>query len=232
MTFYENRFVGVFNETYLQKLAFKIAISLLIVGGINWLLVGLFNINVVSRIFGKSVFATFIYVLVGVSALVIMFDRDTYLPFLGPTVVPCSVLEVRDPPGATREVKINVGPNVKIIYWAAEPSSGEKLNSWKNAYLDYQNAGVAISNGSGEAVLKIREPQSYKVPFKGKLEPHVHYRVCGSEAQSGWMGKINTVTLNKSTVEGFAEGPLGFEHNKTHKSYKVVNLADTSASIY
>ena len=223
--FYENRFVGVFNETYLQKLVFKIAISLLIIGGLNWLLVGLFNVNVVSRIFGKSVLATCVYVLVGVSALAIMFDRDTYLPFLGPMVVPCSVLEIRDPPGATREVKINVEPNVKIIYWAAEPGSDEKLNSWKDAYLDYQNAGVTLSNGSGEAVLKIRDPQSYKVPFKGKLAPHVHYRVCGSEEHAGWMGKINTVMLNKNTVEGF-------EHNKTHKSYKVVNLADTSASIY
>jgi hypothetical protein len=151
-----------------------------------------------------------------------MFDRDTYLPFLGPMVVPCSVLETRDPPGATREVKLNVGPNAKIIYWAAEPSSGDKLNSWKNAYLDYQNAGVAVSNGNGEAVLKIREPQSYKVPFKGKLAPHVHYRVCG---EAGWMGRINTVMLNKNTIEGF-------EQNKTNKSYKVVNLADTSASIY
>jgi len=167
-TFYENRFVGVFNETYLKKLVFKIAISLLIIGGLNWILVGLFNVNVVSRIFGKSVLTTFIYVLVGVSALAIMFDRDTYLPFLGPMVVPCSVLEPRDPPGATREVKINVGPNVKNIYWASEPSTGEKLNSWKNAYLDYQNAGVAVSNGNGEAVLKIREPQRYKLPFKGE----------------------------------------------------------------
>ena len=199
-TFYENRFVGVFNETYLQKLAFKIAISLLIIGSLNWLLIGLLNVNVVSRIFGKSVLTTCVYVLVGVSAMAIMFDRDTYLPFLGPMVIPCSVLEPRDPPGATREVKLNVGPNAKIVYWAAEPGSGEKLNSWKNAYLDYQNAGVAVSNGNGEAVLKIREPQRYKVPFKGELAPHVHYRVCG---QAGWMGRINTVTLNKITVEGF-----------------------------
>ena len=224
-TFYENRFVGVWSKNYLNKLAFKIAISLLIIGGLNWLLVGLFNVNIVSRIFGKSVLTTFIYILVGVSAVAIMFDRDTYLPFLGPMVVPCSVLEIRDPPGATREVKINFEPNVKIIYWAAEPGSDEKLKSWKDAYLDYQNAGVTLSNGSGEAVLKIRDPQSYKVPFKGKLAPHVHYRVCGSEEHAGWMGKINTVMLNKNTVEGF-------EHNKTHKSYKVVNLADTSASIY
>ena len=207
MTFYENRFVGVFNETYLQKLAFKIAISLLIVGGINWLLVGLFNINVVSRIFGKSVFATFIYVLVGVSALVIMFDRDTYLPFLGPTVVPCSVLEVRDPPGATREVKINVGPNVKIIYWAAEPAN-EKLKdvqSWKDAYKHFENAGVATANQEGIATLKVRPPQAYNVPIRGKIENHVHYRLCNED---GWLSRVHTTMMDKQIPEGFENGSL------------------------
>ncbi len=223
-SFYESRFVGVWSETYVKKLLFKVAMVLLIIGGLNWLLFGLFDVNLVSGIFGKSFLATLIYVLVGVSALVIMFDRDTYLPFLGPMVAPCSVLENRDPPGATREVKVTVEPNVKIIYWAAEPASNklEKINSWKQAYLDYQNAGVATSNGDGVAILKIREPQSYRVPFKGELAPHVHYRVCG---EAGWMGRINTAFLNQAAVEGF-------EDKKTDKNYKIVNLADTAASLY
>jgi hypothetical protein len=116
-------------------------------------------------------------------------------------------------------LKLYIGPLNQVL--------AKKLNSWKNAYLDYQNAGVAVSNGNGEAVLKIRDPQSYKVPFKGKLEPHVHYRVCGSGEEVGWMGKINTVMLNKNTVEGFGQNKI---HNKG--IYKIVNLADTSASIY
>jgi hypothetical protein len=41
------------------------------------------------------------------------------------------------------------------------------------------------------------------------------------------MGKINTVTLNKNNIEGFGNNKI---HNKG--MYKVVNLADTSASIY
>jgi uncharacterized membrane protein YuzA (DUF378 family) len=223
-SFFEDRFVGVWSPTYVQKLVFKVAMVLLIVGGINWLLVGLFDVNLVSGIFGNSFLATLIYVLVGVSALIIMFDRDTYLPFLGPMVAPCSVLENRDPPGATREVKVVVEPNVKVLYWAAEPASKDlaKLNSWKQAYLKYDNAGVATSNGEGVAVLKVRDPQSYKVPFMGKLAPHVHYRVCG---ESGWMGRINTVTVGETPVEGF-------EDKKLDKNYKIVNLADTAASIY
>lgn len=223
-SFYEDRFVGVWSETYVRKLLFKLAMVLLIVGGINWLLVGLFDVNLVSGIFGNGSFTTFLYVLVGISALVMMFDRDTYLPFLGPMVAPCSVLENREPPGATKEVKVIVEPNVKVIYWAAEPASEnlKKINSWKQAYLNYDNAGVTTSNGEGVAVLKVRDPQGYKVPLKGALQPHVHYRVCG---EAGWMGKINTTFVGQAKVEGF-------EDKKTDKNYKIQNLADTAASIY
>lgn len=224
MSFYENRFVGVWDKTYIQKLFFMISMVLLIIGGLNWLLVGLFDFNAVSSIFGNNFAAVIIYSLVGLSAIMIMFDRDTYLPFLGPTVMPCSVLENRDPPGATREFKVTVEPNVKIIYWAAEPASEklEKLNSWKGAYLNYENAGISTSNGDGLAIIKVRDPQSYKVPFKGKLNPHVHYRVCGED---GWLGRVRTIFLNDKEVEGF-------ESQKTDKNYKVLNLADSSASIY
>ena len=223
-SFYENRFVGVWSETYIQKFLFKLAISFLIIGGINWLLVGAFNFNLVYSIFGNSIFAKLIYILVGISALAIMFDRDTYLPFLGPMVAPCSVLENRDPPGSTKEVKIVVKPNVKVLYWAAEPASEklETINSWKDAYLNYDNAGVTTSNGEGIAILKVRSPQSYKVPFKGVLQPHIHYRVCG---EAGWIGKINTVFIDSPPIEGF-------EDKKIDKNYKIHNLADTSASIY
>lgn len=224
MSTFEDKFVGVWSETYVRKLLFKIAILLLIIGGLNWLFVGIFDVNLVSTIFGKGTLATIIYSLVGISALAIMFDRDTYLPFLGPMVAPCSVLQNREPPGATKEVKVIVTPNTKVLYWAAEPASDKltAINSWKQAYLDYDNAGVATSNGEGVAILKVREPQSYKVPFKGQLQPHVHYRVCG---EAGWMGKINTIFVNDNKVEGF-------ECNKTDKNYKILNLADTSASIY
>lgn len=215
---YKNRFVGVWSETYIKKLLFKMAILFLIIGGLNCLLMGLFDINVFS-IFGKRVSAI-MCVFIGISALAIMFDRDTYLPFLGPMVIPCSVLENREPPGATREIKVMVEPNVKVIYWAAEPASEKlkEINSWKNAYLDYQNAGVATSNGEGVAIFKIRDPQSYKVPFKGEIAKHVHYRVCG---EAGWMGKINTTMLDKNKVEGF----------ELKKKFKI-NMPDTSSSIF
>lgn len=47
-----------------------IAMALLIIGGLNWGMVGLFNIDVVSTIFGaESALSRVIFVLVGIAAL-------------------------------------------------------------------------------------------------------------------------------------------------------------------
>jgi uncharacterized membrane protein YuzA (DUF378 family) len=48
----------------------KITLLLLIVGGLNWGMVGLFDFDLVAAIFGEmSVISRIVYVLVGVSAL-------------------------------------------------------------------------------------------------------------------------------------------------------------------
>ena len=48
-----------------------ITLVLLIVGGLNWGLVGLFNFDLVVAIFGEmSAFSRLVYVLVGLSAIV------------------------------------------------------------------------------------------------------------------------------------------------------------------
>jgi uncharacterized membrane protein YuzA (DUF378 family) len=215
------------DETYYKKLLFKLSIILIIIGALNWLLIGILDTNIVKIIFGDGILARIIYILVGLSAFGIMFDRDTYLPFLGPMVAPCSVLQDRVPPGSTREVIIKITPNTKVLYWATEPASAdlEKINSWKEAYLKYDNAGVATSDSNGKAILKVREPQPYIVPIKGRLDPHVHYRICG---ESGWMDRIRTVFIRDSKVEGFQTNEVTKTMDKKFK----YDISDWSASIY
>lgn len=54
-----------------------IAIVLLIVGGINWGLVGLFNLDLVAYLFGTmSTVSRAVYVLVGLSALYMIFTSS------------------------------------------------------------------------------------------------------------------------------------------------------------
>lgn len=46
-----------------------IAMILLVIGGLNWGLVGLFNFNLVTFCFGTTIFTTIVYCLVALAAI-------------------------------------------------------------------------------------------------------------------------------------------------------------------
>lgn len=48
------------------------AFTLVVVGALNWGLIGLFNFNLVSTLFGMGGLAQLVYVLVGVSAVYVL----------------------------------------------------------------------------------------------------------------------------------------------------------------
>ena len=53
-----------------MKVIDKIALVLIIIGAINWGLIGIFNFNLVDAIFGAmSILSRIIYILVGISGL-------------------------------------------------------------------------------------------------------------------------------------------------------------------
>jgi len=180
---------------YYEKFAHKMAIVFLIVGALNWLGIGLFRVNLAEKLLGRSI-SRAVYIVVGVCALAVMFHRDTYLPFLGETVMPCSVIPESIPERADIQVEVRVAPGAKVVYWAAEPATERlhDIHDWRKAYLKFMNAGCVHANDYGVAVLLVRNPQPYSVPLKGRLEPHVHYRSCGD---GGMMGRIETVFLSK-----------------------------------
>ena len=218
------------DQTYVKKLLFQLAMVLLIACGVNFVILGLFDVDFLGGMLGDGVVAILFYLLVGLSILFVATDRDTYLPFLGPMVAPCSVLQDQSPPGATKGIKVTVTPYTKVLYWAAEPGNDilKKVPSWKEAYLQYSNAGVATSDAEGVVLLKVRDPQPYKVPFKGLLAPHIHYRVCG---EAGWMGRIHTTFVPPSAPEGFEEeGIKGRKGCNYADSAAVLNAADSAAS--
>ena len=54
-----------------MKVLYYIALTLVIIGAINWLLIGLFNFDLVATIFwAMSVMSRIIYVLVGIAGLI------------------------------------------------------------------------------------------------------------------------------------------------------------------
>ena len=65
----DRRTTGAMSKTKMNALDW-IAMVLLIVGGLNWGLVGLFNYDLVAALFGdQTPFSRVVYVLVGLSAL-------------------------------------------------------------------------------------------------------------------------------------------------------------------
>lgn len=170
-----------------------VTLILVVVGALNWGLIGLFKFNLVEWLANHSFkeLATIIYLLVGISAVIHLFSRDYYLRFLGDCVFPCGSLSVKTPEGADTSVTITVKPNVNVVFWAAEPNTKVIETPWE-AYNMYSNSGVAKSDANGTVELRFRKPASYNVPrlFNNTLQPHVHYRVCKN---NGMLDRVETV---------------------------------------
>ena len=50
---------------------YKISLGIVIIGAINWGMIGIFSINLVSLLFGEETFLTnFVYALVGICGLI------------------------------------------------------------------------------------------------------------------------------------------------------------------
>ena len=197
---------------YWSKKIYMFAVLLLVVGGLNWGYCAVFGKDLVSQTVGKfnPMIARVIFALVGIAAIYVGFCRDTYLPFLGETLVPCSVLSEKTPDGANLTKEIIVNPGAKVLFWAAEPANEKfnQLNDWRKAYLEYANAGVTTADASGRATLRVRKPQPYSVPSKGRLESHIHYRVCG---ENGFLGRVQTVFVGSVVAEGLDQDLNGLE---------------------
>lgn len=178
------------NKLFMMKKIEMLTLMLIIVGSLNWGLVGVFGFNLVSAI-AKHTFASLenlVYILVGLSALVHIMSRNYYLPFLGDAVFPCNSMMEKVPENANMSVKVEVEPNSNVVFWASESHNEVMKNPWI-AYDQFSNAGVTRSDVNGAATLKFRSPSAYKVGYR-TLAPHVHYRVC---KYPGMLAEVKTV---------------------------------------
>ena len=185
-----------------EKYLYAASLMLLVFSGLNWGLVAIFKTDILMSLFGKlSLAPRIFYVFVAISAIYVGLSRDSYLPFLGETVVPSSLLVEKVPEKADLKVRILAAKGKKILYWAAKSENNKNavLKDWREAYGHYENTGVAIAGDDGSALLQVQRPQSYWVPPGRKLEPHVHYRICSDD---GTMGPVRSLFIEER-VEGF-----------------------------
>lgn len=175
-----------------------ISIVVVLIGAAWWLVYAIF--------FGKDVHIALrvTAALVGLLAIIVAFDRDLYLPFLGQTVVPSPLIiapvQQKKSPSNPQDVSVTITglpPLTKVMYWAAE--GGDPRNVTTNmpkpsvAYNDFHNSGVVESNSTGIAEVVLVCPQRYKVPPFNKVLPrHLHYRYVLTD-RPGMLSKVFTL---------------------------------------
>ena len=173
-----------------------IAVFFLVVGGLNWGLTA-FDYNIVDKInrLLSDRFRTrlrldkFIYIVVGLCALGLLFDRTMWLPFLGESVLPGTLVPLKSHTGNTH-VKVQVEPGAKVAYWSAMPGDDPEIGV-RDAYAKFGNSGVVMADGEGVATLSFDKGTDYVVPSGKQIVSHVHYREFTDEY--GMMGPIGTV---------------------------------------
>lgn len=153
-----------------------IAKFLLVLGGLNYLTMATIGTNMLGWL-RYPLLARTVSLLIGLSALLLIFNRDYYLSFLGPAVMPPRISEQKGEDGTVYEIE-NLPPNRTVVYWAAV--SGKGGVDPISAYADYTNSGITKSDPNGIAKVTVSCPQTYKVPkfgvFSRTLPQHFHYR--------------------------------------------------------
>lgn len=125
-----------------------------------------------------------------VGLLYLIVDKTTFLPFLGETALPPSVLKLSTPGEATIQVTVKAPRRAThVVYWAAA-STGEIVPTPQAAYEGFSNAGV-VPVVNGTAVLALQCPSGYKVRNK-TLKKHVHYRAVYPD---GILGRVQTQNI-------------------------------------
>jgi hypothetical protein len=153
--------------------------ALLVLSGMLVLIRAVFEVDVFAG-HQSSIFQKLAMILIGVSALYFTKDRNYYLPFLGKCVMPSPVAtkEAKDTNQTPVTLK-NLPPNTRIIYWAATKSDNFARNPY-DAYGDYQNSGMTITDANGTVQFNVTCPSPYTVSKFGvvekQLKQHVHYR--------------------------------------------------------
>lgn len=128
-------------------------------------------------------------------SLFFLLQRDTFLPFLGPSAFPVGLFK-QDvaPEGANikKTIPISAKDGDRVIYWGAMPGDTVIATPW-DAYKSFENAGIATVK-NGEVTMRFHCPTRYKVPYGKTLDRHVHYRVCCQI--TGMLGRVETTSVN------------------------------------
>ena len=175
-----------------------LTISLVLIGSFETVSTNLIGFSLLNLINNNSIKMIFT-LLIGISVIYHLFNKYTYLPFLGYNVLPYSLLKQNTTQEITDAITIGIdvpvdNPYTHVIYWASNESDKltDSILPWDLAYGEFTNSGIELVNNKTKVNVNIKCPSSYKVPslLGSKIIPkHVHYRFVSKD---GMMSRIYT----------------------------------------
>lgn len=133
-----------------------------------------------------------ILLFISISIFILAMRRNTWLPFLGETVLPSSAVLLKPLEGKD-SITIKVSPNTKVVYWTTKPNT--ELPDVVTAYGDFSQSGVVMSDEKGIATLTFNKGSGYIVPSGKIIKPHIHYREL-KEKKYGIISEVKTAYLD------------------------------------
>lgn len=177
---------------------YLLAMLLIIIGGLNWGSIALFGKNLVEELnnltFNNEWFNKFIYILIAVSAIYLLFKKHTFLPFLGPTVLPTNNMKFNHT-YSDLSIRVDAADASGVVYWAAKPSN-VPMNNPSDAYDNYLNSGYVPVDSDGKATLFFKCPGSYKIWGWKHMPKHIHYRLIYSQGENGGLNISDIKTVD------------------------------------
>ncbi len=180
------------NETFMENLPKWIHIWIVSISLISSIA---FSFIYLTDFISKDIYLVRILAMVGiVSSLLLILNRDTFLPFLSENFIPSIFLDLksRQPKKVEKSVEIKAEPGRKVIYWAADPGK-DVQKTWKKGYNKFENSGVVVADKDGKAKIPVQCPTRYIVHGYKILPKHLHYRVYNESNQM--LSRIHTVVL-------------------------------------
>ena len=180
-----------FIKTPMNKGAHMACMLILLVFAIYVSLLFLFYRNCENT--AECMFHRLLGILILIIVIYLAAHRDTFLPFIGETVFPYTLIKdvTLGRGSVSKTINVDAPNGTKVAYWAAMPDNKVDSNP-QLAYDSYANSGVASVN-NGQAVLSVNCPAQYKIPpFNETLERHIHYRIIHKD---GLISEIHTVKV-------------------------------------
>lgn len=142
----------------------------------------------------ECLFHRLLAILVLIIVIYLALHRDTFLPFLGETVFPYTLVKdtIHGSGSVSKTIYVDVPDGTKVAYWAAMP--GNKIEPNPHiAYNQYKNSGVTTVK-NGQATMSVDCPATYRVPrYNEQLLKHIHYRIIHT---NGMISEVHTVKVN------------------------------------